>query len=111
MKILLEDFNAKLGKEDILKRTIGNESLHQDGNDNGVRTVNFPTSKSLVVKKMMLLHRNIRKCTWTSPDGKTHNQIDHILTNRRWYLSILDVRFYRGSDSDADHYLEVANVT
>jgi hypothetical protein len=30
MKILLEDFNAKLGRENIFKPTIGNESLHQD---------------------------------------------------------------------------------
>jgi len=32
------------------------ESLHQDGNDNGVRIVNFATSKNLVVKDMMLPH-------------------------------------------------------
>jgi hypothetical protein len=32
--------------EDILKPAIGNESLHQDSNDNGVRIVNFATSKS-----------------------------------------------------------------
>jgi len=56
MKILLEDFNAKLADEEIFKRTIGNESLHQDSNDNGVRIVSFPTSKSLVVKKIMFLH-------------------------------------------------------
>jgi hypothetical protein len=31
--------------ENIFKQTIGNESLHQDSNDNDVRTVNFATSK------------------------------------------------------------------
>ena len=43
MKILLGDFNAKVGRDNIFKPTIGNESLHQDGNDNGVRIVNFDT--------------------------------------------------------------------
>jgi hypothetical protein len=37
IKILLGDFNAKLGREDTFKPTIGNESLHEDSNDNGVR--------------------------------------------------------------------------
>ena len=77
MKILLEDFNAKAGRENILIPTIGKESLHQDSNDNGVRLVNFATSKNLVVKSTMFPHRNIHKYTWTSPDGKTNNQIDH----------------------------------
>ena len=45
MKILLGDLNAKVGRENIFKPTIGNESLHQDSNDNGVRIVNFATSK------------------------------------------------------------------
>ena len=45
MKILLGDFNAKVGRENIFKPTRGNESLHQDCNDNGVRRVNFATSK------------------------------------------------------------------
>jgi hypothetical protein len=45
MKILLGDFNAKLGREDIFKPTIANESLHEDSNDNGVRVVNFPHPK------------------------------------------------------------------
>jgi hypothetical protein len=45
MKILLGDFNTKLGMEGIFKLTIDNESLHEVSNDNGVRVVNFATSK------------------------------------------------------------------
>jgi hypothetical protein len=46
--------------------------------------------------------------TWTSPDGKTHNQIDHILIGRRFHSSILNVRSFRGGDCDNDHYMMVA---
>ena len=68
MKILLGDFNAKVRREVIFKPTIGQKSLHQDSNDNGVRIVNFATSKNLVVKSTMFPHRNIHKYTWTSHD-------------------------------------------
>jgi hypothetical protein len=37
IKIVLGDFNAKVGKEDIFILTIGNESLREISNDNGVR--------------------------------------------------------------------------
>jgi len=89
MKIQLEEFNEKVGRENVFKPTIGNESLHQDSNDDDVSTVNFATSKNLVVK--LFLHRNLYNYIWTAPDGKTHNQIDHILIDRRWHLSIRDV--------------------
>jgi len=55
-------------------------------------------------------YRNIHKYTWTYPDGKAHNQIDHILIYGKWYSSILDVRIFRGADYDTDHYLVVAKV-
>jgi hypothetical protein len=46
IKILLGDFNAKVGKVDVFKPRVGNESLHEISNDNGVRLLNFATSKS-----------------------------------------------------------------
>jgi hypothetical protein len=95
MEILLGDFNSKVGKDNIFKLKIGNESLYQDSNDNGVRIVNFATSKNLVVKRMMFPLQNIHKYTWTSPDGKTHYQIDHILIDTRWHSNILVVQSFR----------------
>jgi hypothetical protein len=62
-KVLLGDFNAKVGRENIFKPTIGNTSLHENSNDNGVRLVNFATSKNFRVKSTMFPHRNIHKYT------------------------------------------------
>ena len=99
-----------MGRKNIFKPTIGSESLQQDSNDNGVRIVNFATSKNLVVKSTMFPHRNIHKYTWTSPDGKTHHQIDHMPIDMRRHSSLLDVRSFRGADCDTDHFLVVAKL-
>jgi hypothetical protein len=50
MEILLGDFSAKVGRKDIFKPTVGNKSLHEISNDNGVRVVNFATSMNLSQK-------------------------------------------------------------
>jgi hypothetical protein len=109
-KILLGDFNAKVGRGDIFKLTIGNGSLHEISNDNGVRSVNLATSKNLGVKSTMFPHRNIYKYIWMFPDGKPHNQIGHILVDRRKHSNVLDVRSFRAAYCDSDHYLLVAKV-
>jgi hypothetical protein len=106
--ILLGDFSAKIGREDIFKPTIENESLHEISNDEGFRVVNFATSKYLIFKSTMFPHRDIHTYTWTSPD--IHNQIDHILIDGRRHPNILDVRLFRAADRDTDHCLVVAKV-
>jgi hypothetical protein len=49
--LLVEDFNAKVGREDIFKPAIGNEILHETNSANGVRVVNFATPKSLICQE------------------------------------------------------------
>ena len=45
-----------------------------------------------------------------SPDEKTHNQTDHVLIDRKWHTSVLDVRIFRGADCDTDRHMIIANV-
>jgi hypothetical protein len=110
LKFRLGEFNAKVGRENIFKLTIGKQSLHQDINDNGVRIVNFAMSKYPVVKSTMYPHQNIHKYIWTSPDGKNCKQIDFILIYRIWHSSILDVQSFRRADCDTDYYQVVTKI-
>jgi hypothetical protein len=86
MKMLLGDFSVKVGGEDDFKQTIGNESLHEISNDNGVIVVNVATCKTQV-KSIMFLH----KYTWGISRCETDSQIDHILMYRQRHSSRLDV--------------------
>jgi hypothetical protein len=52
---MLGDFNDKIGRADIFKSTIWNESLHEISNDNGVRVVNFATS-NISLSKVRCFH-------------------------------------------------------
>jgi hypothetical protein len=55
MKFLLGYFIVKVDMEDIFKHAIGDESLHEINNDNGVGVVNFVISKKRTVKRSTLL--------------------------------------------------------
>jgi len=51
IKIILGDFNAKVDKENIYKPTNGNESLHNETNNNGITTIQFTISKRFKCKE------------------------------------------------------------
>jgi hypothetical protein len=82
VQILLGNFKGEVGWKDISKSTIGNKSVHEIGNDNGIGAVNFSTFKNLTVKGTMFPHHNIHKYTWTFPVGKSFvQQINVVLLN------------------------------
>jgi hypothetical protein len=109
MKVVLGNFSAKVGRENIFKSTTGMR-VNEISNDSGARVVNVAASKTLVAKSTMFPHHRISKYTWTSPEGITHKQIDHVFIDRRRRSNILDVRSFRGADCDTDRYLAGAKV-
>jgi hypothetical protein len=82
----------------IFKPPIANESLHEMSNDSGGIAVNFATSKNLTVGSTIFPHHNIRKCTSTLHEEKTHTQDEPYSKDRRRHPSILDARSSRAAD-------------
>lgn len=64
-------------------------------------------AKNIIISSTYFPRKNIHKQTWTSPNGKTKSQIDHIVIDKRYQTCIKNVRTYRGADGDSDHYLVI----
>lgn len=108
--ILMGDFNAKVGKRIVEEeRAVGDEAIGQR-NENGELFVSFCEVNNLIIGGSYFKHKNIHKGTWTSPDGKTTNQIDHIAINGIFKRSLQDVRVKRGADVASDHFLVLAVI-
>jgi len=81
IKVILEDFNVKGGKEGTYEPTFGNESLHKETNNNEIKMIQFTISEGFN-GRTTFPHKDIHKETWYSADGKTANQIDHVFISK-----------------------------
>jgi hypothetical protein len=94
------------------KPSIGNESLQEISDDNRVRLVNFGKTKKILLLKSQLSHIMAYKIlTWTTSGGITHNQIYHILIDKRRHSSTIDVQLYTGAGHDTGHYSVISKPT
>ena len=66
----------------------------------------------MIITNTLYPHKRSRKTTWHSPDGKTHNQIDYILTPQRFKSSINKpkTRTFPGTDVGSDHDLVMMTI-
>lgn len=97
IKIILRDFNTRLGNEDDGMMEVGNFSLHEKTSENGLRLLSFTAFQN----------KNIHKATWRSPDWKTENQVDHVLIDVHHCYNMFNVWSCRGDNADIYHYLVV----
>jgi hypothetical protein len=111
MLLLTGDFNAKVGARDTsaLTSVVGPYGLGVM-NEAGEQLQDFCMEHDLVLANTMFQHHPRRLCTWTSPDGKTKNQIDYIAVAQKWKSSVRNCKTYPGADCDTDHQLLVASM-
>jgi len=63
----------------------------------------------LNVRSKAFPHKDIHKETRYSADGRTANQIDHVLISNRFRSAITDIRALRGPDIGSGHKLLKVN--
>ena len=111
MKICIGDFNAKVGRNnDGVRNVMGSEGLGDNANENGAQFISFCAANRMVIGGTLFRQKDIYKYTWTSPDGKYRNQIDHIAINAERRRSLRNVRSYRSADIGSDHQLIIAEI-
>ncbi|XP_050339410.1 craniofacial development protein 2-like [Bactrocera neohumeralis] len=110
VKIVLGDFNARVGKEGVFGTTVGKFSLHDETFPNGLRLIDFAGARNMVICSTKFQRKKIHQATWLFPDRKTNNQIDHVVIDGRYVSDVLDVRALRGPNIDWDHYVVTAKI-
>ena len=95
----------KIGKGTTEEREVLGQHGRGVRNENGERLCEFCEMNGLVIKGTIFPHKEIHKATWTSPNGRTKNQIDHTMIAKEYRSSVMDTVVRRGADVGSDHYL------
>jgi hypothetical protein len=103
--MILEDLNAKIGKEKAYENVTGKHKLYDVSKQNGKMICNFAIENNMTVMSTQFQHKTIHKGTWISPELTTVNQIDHILINTNKRKTVQDVRSLWGLNCDSDYFL------
>ncbi|VDM60420.1 unnamed protein product [Angiostrongylus costaricensis] len=99
-------FNG-LGKANKNEHRIGNFFLGE-GNENENHSTGLLSAAYLLRGFSFFQKKESRRWTWESPNGMTHAEIDHILTNQKWCL--LDTSVVPSFRTSSDHRLFRAKI-
>ncbi|PVD37105.1 hypothetical protein C0Q70_04099 [Pomacea canaliculata] len=84
LKIIMGDINAKEGDDNTNRGLMMRRHCVGTCSENGELFTDFCAFNDHVIGGAVFPHKSIHKATWTSPDGQTENQIDHITVACKW---------------------------
>ena len=106
--IILGDFNSKIGiKQGPWENAFGPYGYGQR-NERGTRLIKFAAGHNLKIVNTFFNKTRRNKWTWRSPDGKTKNEIDFMLTNR--IGSFINLKVIDTIKFNSDHRMIMAKI-
>ena len=106
--IVMGDFNAKVGvRTNPSETATGSVGLGQR-NERGDTLIEWTTSKDYKIMNTLFQKKIERRWTWRSPDGKTKNEIDYVMTDKP--NMITDVRVINRINIGSDHRMLMSNI-
>ncbi|XP_068240239.1 craniofacial development protein 2-like [Palaemon carinicauda] len=111
MKIVIGDFNAKVGKNNQwVENMMVGEGLGEVSNENEAHFISLYSTNNVFIGDTVSEHKNIHKYTWTSPCSNYKNQIDHSIINEESRRTMKIARSCRAADIGCDHQLLIATL-
>ena len=110
VKILLGDWNAKIGKDNDGWEAIMHQHGYGERNERGELLLEFALKHEMFICNTKFRQKDCRKWTWMAPDGIHTNMIDLIMIDRRWKTSVRLCRTFQGADMSSDHSLVLCNI-
>ena len=86
--VVMGDLNAKVRNNNAHRKEVMRKSGIGIMTDSGERLCDFCSANGFIITGTNLPHKDTHKFTWGLPDGRTGNQIDHVLVNGNMGTSI-----------------------
>lgn len=106
---ILGDFNSQIGQRNVFEDHIMGPYCYGKRNERGEKLILFCQEHQLKIGNSMFKSRRGKMWTWISPDGKTKNQIDFIMTNQP--NSFYNVKVLSHFMIDSDHRPVIAKLS
>ena len=99
--LIMGDFNAKIGQPKIYETITLGKHGYGERNERGERLIQYAYENKLAIMNTFYKKINSRKWAWISPDHKTKNEIDFILSPNPAY--VMNVEIINNMTFPSDH--------
>ncbi|XP_059045043.1 craniofacial development protein 2-like [Achroia grisella] len=102
--IIMGDFNAKIGHPQPHENIIMGKYGYGKRNKRGERLIQFAYENKLSIMNTYFIKKKSRKWMWLSPDQKTKNEIDFILSHNP--KSVANIEILNNLNFPSDHRIK-----